>query len=364
MLYASLIFSAALLLAANLLVILGRQSGWKVVGTALMVLAVPFACMFPPVAIQALLLGLASVVFFASGRRPAAFVPLSCGATLAAYCVAGFIATETMREYARLRALYPFESMEGRVATPRPDSREEPPAAIALRLTLWEGEVEHRPYWYRERQLEMLHQSMIGLFVNSPGFGAARMIRPSASGLALGHLRESAPPQPGPRVASPWSPGEWERLPPGQDPSLARMFEEDVIQFANPLGFGFVKDRRHVAGFQAHGFSRVPEPKGSWTVQTLDLVGLLLHDEPVAYVSDHLPRMDQARGTPTRPLDNFEASGLAAVRAGDDPFISRSGAVVRMLGGVRSVRQCVACHGGERGDLLGAFSYTIRLAAQ
>jgi mono/diheme cytochrome c family protein len=30
-----------------------------------------------------------------------------------------------------------------------------------------------------------------------------------------------------------------------------------------------------------------------------------------------------------------------------------------MLGAVRSTRQCVACHGGDRGDLLGAFSYAL-----
>ncbi len=31
-----------------------------------------------------------------------------------------------------------------------------------------------------------------------------------------------------------------------------------------------------------------------------------------------------------------------------------------MLGAVRSAKQCVKCHGGSRGDLLGAFSYTLR----
>jgi hypothetical protein len=31
-----------------------------------------------------------------------------------------------------------------------------------------------------------------------------------------------------------------------------------------------------------------------------------------------------------------------------------------MLGLARSVKQCVACHGGARGDLLGAFSYVLR----
>ena len=30
-----------------------------------------------------------------------------------------------------------------------------------------------------------------------------------------------------------------------------------------------------------------------------------------------------------------------------------------MLGAIRSAKQCVQCHGGQRGDLLGAFSYTL-----
>jgi hypothetical protein len=47
------------------------------------------------------------------------------------------------------------------------------------------------------------------------------------------------------------------------------------------------------------------------------------------------------------------------LRQGEDLFISRDGGGLRMLGAVYSLKQCVACHGGERGDLLGAFSYTL-----
>jgi len=31
-----------------------------------------------------------------------------------------------------------------------------------------------------------------------------------------------------------------------------------------------------------------------------------------------------------------------------------------MLGATYGAKQCVACHGGERGDLLGVFSYTLQ----
>ena len=42
-----------------------------------------------------------------------------------------------------------------------------------------------------------------------------------------------------------------------------------------------------------------------------------------AYVSDHLPSMDELRSATTRPLDNFETLGLIALCQGEDLFISR-----------------------------------------
>ena len=70
--------------------------------------------------------------------------------------------------------------------------------------------------------------------------------------------------------------------------------------------------------------------------------------------------MANARNTPTRPLDRFERFALPTLERGEDLFVSEAGDGLRMLGAVRSARQCVKCHGGSRGDLLGAFSYTLR----
>jgi hypothetical protein len=69
--------------------------------------------------------------------------------------------------------------------------------------------------------------------------------------------------------------------------------------------------------------------------------------------------MDELRKAPTRPLDEFEAEGLKELRRGEDLFVRDAPSGRRMLGAVRSAKQCVACHGGQRGDLLGAFSYTF-----
>jgi mono/diheme cytochrome c family protein len=70
--------------------------------------------------------------------------------------------------------------------------------------------------------------------------------------------------------------------------------------------------------------------------------------------------MDELRQAPTRPLDDFEATSLAKLREGKDILAAESAQYLRVLGSIRSVKQCIDCHGGERGDLLGAFSYTLR----
>ncbi len=207
----------------------------------------------------------------------------------------------------------------------------------------------------------MLHDDAVGLFVACFGFGVARLSPyPSEANLAYGLREGPGLLQPGRRIAPARSPGEWGPSPDGAEEPLGRLHDEGVIEFAHPAGFGYVKDRRHVAGFEGHRFGEVPGSWGRWELQTLELVGLLVADEPRIYVSDHLPRMDGQRDVPTRPLDPFEAVGLETIRGGDDLLIARDGATTRMLGAIRSLKQCVACHGGERGDLLGAFSYTLR----
>jgi hypothetical protein len=61
------------------------------------------------------------------------------------------------------------------------------------------------------------------------------------------------------------------------------------------------------------------------------------------------------------PLDDFEAVALTAIGRGEDMFGGESTpGLPRVLGALRSTGHCVKCHGGERGDLLGAFSYTLR----
>jgi hypothetical protein len=169
-------------------------------------------------------------------------------------------------------------------------------------------------------------------------------------------------PQVSPRGREGVSAGDVELpLAPAPDAPPERLHLHSVLNFVHVDGFGYVKDRRHVAGFRPHQFRQPPgEEDPSWKVETLELVGLVVHPEPVGYVSASLPRMDLLRDAPLRPLDTFENQGLGDLREGTELFVRRQGPNVRMLGAIRAARQCVACHDCERGTLLGAFSYTLR----
>jgi hypothetical protein len=157
------------------------------------------------------------------------------------------------------------------------------------------------------------------------------------------------------------SPGDLERdsrIP--DEMALYKMHENSVSDFVYVEAFGFLKDRRHVAGFESHRFSSTPEPAEQWKLQTVDLVGLLMHDGPVVYALSNLPRMDELREAPTRKLNALESVGLSGLRRGEDLFVRETAGQLRMLGAIRAAKQCTSCYGCERGDLLGAFSYTLR----
>ena len=137
-----------------------------------------------------------------------------------AYVVAGGLAFQTEREYVRLRNRYPYESMEGRLQATRPTSPKMALPAPAQRLARLEAEVSHGVGNYREFQLQQLHEHAIDLFINSPGFGIARMMTPSEWSLASGLRREPVPLQPGSRTPRVWSPGDGEQPPSGVESPL------------------------------------------------------------------------------------------------------------------------------------------------
>jgi len=360
MLYVALGFSAVLLLVAN---VASWLPGRRVIAIALMglgvSLAMPFFCMvaLPPLIWQSGLLCVAGIAWKKWGeQRPLRYLALSGAATALAFAFAGLMVLPRQQEYSRLRERFPIESIEARVT--KLPTRPETQPMTSNRLEKIELELDREMrYGSRAYQLRSIHEDSVKLFVNSPGFGVGRMPRgPSEQSLLQSMHREPAPVQPAEAdPSSLWPQGS---LPPFPDPWMMESLHfNGVKDFVNPQGFGYVKDRQHVVGFESHGFRQVPTSTGAmWEVGRLELASLLKHPEPRVYVTTRLPRMEELSGAKLRDLDGFESASLANLRRGDDLVVEGS----RMMGAIRCAKQCQACHGGNRGDLLGAFSYTLR----
>ncbi|MFO0799751.1 MAG: hypothetical protein U0804_19950 [Gemmataceae bacterium] len=315
---------------------------------------------FPVVFLLALLLGAALIAWQVTRHRVHRFLPYSLTALLLAY---GFVAWSAWDGYEQMLALrdrYPLESMADRVPAPHPA---DPRPAADDGLTALENDARTRTgFSLRAYGLQRLHESTTEAFVNSPGFGVTRMVpMPTEQSLKNTPVRPDPPPQPeSPGPA--WELGDVQFTLPEHDRKAARSLHADgLLDFVNAEGWGYARPDRRAAGFLPHAFSRVPEGR-EWRAVRVELVGLLKHAEPVVYPSDRLPAMADLKDAPTRAPDAFEAAGVAAIRRGEAGFVGRRGDEVRYVGAVRSAEACVTCHGGERGDLLGAFSYRLRPA--
>ncbi len=296
----------------------------------------------------------------------------------------------TAEEY---RKKYPFESVadrldyEGervkelveRVPTPRLNGE----AAKLLDDT--EKSLDQQPKWdMRRKTLELLHSDQAEAFIRRDGFGLSRMPSPSviylelppAPTISFAKPKEAADPATEAKATLPakrTGPATGE----GRMPSLEMLglfHHYGQLNFLNFPGLGYVKDREHVAGFQAHQFRHLPElidappgppdavkekDKERWAVGRLELVSLLKHKEPAVYVSTELPRMEELKKAKTRPPSEFEGEALKALRDGEDLVTDATTNHIRMVGALRASKQCLECHTVRRGDLLGAFSYDL-----
>jgi hypothetical protein len=128
---------------------------------------------------------------------------------------------------------------------------------------------------------------------------------------------------------------------------------------------GYIEGPQRAIGFETHAFSEIPALIGdraqaeSWQLVRLELISLLKHADPVAYVSEELPRMDELKDAPTRPLDSFEVASLPRLATEEDVVIDNAPHQIRMLGAIRAAKDCLQCHSVRRGKLLGAFSYEL-----
>lgn len=335
----SLVVSVGLLL--TVLVVCRHRSLTEVAGL-LGIAGFCSGCLFlhlPPVIVQ-VAVGLVTLPLLVVPDRG---VRMYRTATVSAFAVgwglAGFQAVTTEQDYTRLRLLHPFESLTERMP-PRPPGI--PPAFDA-------GTLDVAETWYnkqedfaenffsgRTRLLRELHERQTLAFADAAGFGFERM----------------RPQRPNDRTLG-------DRRPPAAEtnPSLDLMVRDTVRDFTDPQRWGYRKGER-VAGFLPHALRRPPGPAKDWAVETVELVGLLLAPDPQVYVSASLPRMDEVRHAQTRHPDGFESPALARLRAGDE--LVHDEPAGRLLGAIRAAKQCLQCHGGDRGELLGAFSYRLR----
>jgi hypothetical protein len=128
--------------------------------------------------------------------------------------------------------------------------------------------------------------------------------------------------------------------------------ELTVVEFIRNFGFGFM--RGPVPAPNKHGVRL-----GSPDIDRVELVSLLLHEEPCVYVLNQMPTPPRARVARRRPLDEFEQRGLDAVREGAELVWTRE-APTRMFGAIRANATCLDCHPStQENDLLGAFTYYL-----
>ena len=320
----------------------------------------------------------------------------------------------------KLRQRFPFKSIRSRmefqgpvddqqltklgkkvISPSRPNSKSTPSKKAAKSVKVKTYDARHS----RTIALDQLHSEKVAKFINSPGNGFFRIRTISPYDLQerkyAKHLQHD---QVGSEVLGESivalqkikTKGSVYELNPAGMPSSDLMTQFNMVVaggFGNRTGL--VKGLDQVAGFEAHQ-TRLPEDWNgtlrrvdrkhyenlqgadvNWKANRIQLVSLLLHDEPQVYVSENLPNMEELSGTDveTRDLNDFEATALekfkkrkTKVNATDseewlralqgEEVISRATHNrILMMGSLRATENCLQCHAVNEGDLLGAFSY-------
>jgi hypothetical protein len=378
MFFTSLLFTGVLLVVTNLVAFLSR-SLWATFFVALVGLVagnvIAIFISLPAFNWSGCLMIAAAAICALAGARP---LPFLLSSTASALVVHGLIAWNTLYTMHEVDRRYPVVSLDSRLAyeenrratvlataPPRPSSR------IVVSLED-QGYGADQNQWQRSWLLKRLHEDAVHTFVNSRGFGVARGT-PSLEPVLLPDI-ESVP-QPGTELDSSPVPRESRadagKVDPFSDPTerLHRFHMKSLLDFLAGPDFGYVKERRLVAGFQEHHFRTLPAYEdlrslNPWQVERIELVSLLKHSQPCVYRSDNLPRMDELRTAKTRPLDDFEAARLPELLKGEDLVHADSETTIRVLGAIRAPNQCLDCHNVQRGDLLGVFSYRLGRSAK
>ena len=288
---------------------------------------------------------------------------LACVAVMVfAYVPAFQYAYESDRRVDQLREAYPIVSIRDRLPGV-PDAKLRP-VSLTPEQDKTLAAVEDEPGWRSySSELRRLHSDSYKRFARSPGFGFMRM-GPITTGRIDRELQSVL--------------GEPVRLPSRLNRSADQATPAEIHAsarggFLDPDRLGYVEEAPdRVAGFQTHGLARLPyddrwqdrpERTGAWTLQRLELIGLLGRHEPRAYVSETLPNMEELAGAPTRQLTEFETAAISLLRGKQDLVVEERSEAdrlgVSMVGALRAGNRCAECHGVPYGTLLGAFSYEL-----
>ncbi len=364
--YHSLITSAVLLVAALLCVRLNKSPGYGIT-TQIAIATFLFAFIGRgslAIFVQGSFVVILTMNFYWWKWSFRSFVLAVICSSVLSYAIISVVMLREIEGYRELRERMTMELVSERVPTVKQPANKFPLSKDTIaRVELFETKLKDEGMtaeeFLRYAALRTLHSQKMESFVSSSGFGIRRIIaRPTEERVA------QTPPPPIPQPA-PLSESERAFSLVGQKPAdelrpgLSAFHLGSMLSFVNARGFGILTEDKRLFGFQPHHFQNLPDTD-DWQVRSLELVGLLIGDEPRVYETKELPRMDKIRDIPTRPLDAFEAAGLETIKTGEDLYARSTPHGVRMLGAIRSVEQCVKCHGGERGDLLGAFSYSLQ----
>ena len=299
------------------------------------------------------ILGMIGLVIPRYGRHLASLVTIV--ACVVPWVMLAGKVSDYRREIDSLREANPFVSIEERLPIPKPaDAMHEP------RLIEIEKQIDsHLDSSSQPWQFERLHSERVKDFAMTPGFGVGRMVRTPLMLQSIRRATRVPEPIPQPGTLRDDIDPTGDALPDAKVRDFFGFHAGSIGSFVNFKGFGYLKSRREVAGFVPHAFESEPKPNKPYVLERLELVGLVRNPEPAVYVSESLPRMTELDAVTTRPADGFEAAGLKKLAAGEDMVANAVGSKVRLLGAIRNMTACVECHGGQRGDLLGAFSYRL-----
>jgi hypothetical protein len=333
----------------------------------------PFVAL-PALVLSGLLTAVATLICWLTGAGQRCFLLSSASACILAHAIVGFFTVGVIGDRQALRSEYPTVSVVDRLAYEgtRRDSlsgHDSTPKAFNVGRVQWqESLLDLDKNYLRDSELERLHQGIVQDFIDSPGFGITR-------GTEASMFRAVRLPDPGPirlpevgEIAPDTikEPAQASQIDFPRRLSLDWLHDRSVVDFVNPRGFGLIRARNEVVGFQSHRFHEMPDlPKEdpgfeNWWITRLELVSILKHDPPRVYLSKFLPRMDDLDDHATRPLNTFERDGLIDLQHGQDLKLDQSSLRIRMLGSIRAMTKCTECHQTNRGDLLGAFSYEMR----